>query len=204
MTATIVPSLPLLCPATFVVSRGWTETSSCVIDADSVRWDNRHVNLAEVTGAAYRTRRRSLNLVQRRTERVVVLETASDRCVIEMGTNRFGPSDARAQHDLYASLVATLHSQVEPRLRGDLLRSIAAGGSPMIGGLQLDRCGVTSASSGISIEWRQLPEAQLERGVVVVRATIEHPDRPVASIPMLSTNAVLLPELLAEATFAFS
>ena len=204
MTATIVPSLPLLSPTTFVVTRGWTETSSCVVDAGSVNWNDQHVSFTEVTGLAYGTRRRSLNLVQRRTERTIVLETDRARCIIEMGTNRFGPSDERAQHDLYATLVATLHGRVEPRLRGDLLRSIAAGGSPMIGDLELDRCGVTSAVSGTSIEWRQLPEAQLEQGMVVVRATIEHPDMPLASIPMLSTNAVLLPELLAEATFSFS
>jgi len=53
------------------------------------------------------------------------------------------------------------------------------------------------------MHWRQLPVAQVEGDVVSLRAVIEADSREPQTVPMQAANAVLLPELVAEASLLF-
>ncbi len=203
MTATLTPHLLEIAPASFTVPRGWAATASCQIDRAGVRWGEQHVAFDDLTAVAYKASRISRNLVQRQTARSVWLTTQTQTLHIALGHERFGPNRSGQHHEIYGSLVDALHTHAEPRLRADSIRTLAAGQAIWIGHLRLDRHGLHNQVTQQSMHWRQLPVAQVEGDVVSVRAVIEADSREPQTVPMQAANAVLLPELVAEASLLF-
>ena len=176
----------------------------CSVDATSMSWNGHTVEFSDIASVAYRMRRRSLNLIQSRIERRIIVGTPHGDLQIALGTSPFGRSNEHEQQGAYQAIVEALYERVEPRLRSEIIRSIAAGRVTQIGVLQLSHDSVSNTATGETIEWRQLPVAQIEGRRVVVRATVEHDGDPVCSMDMLTRGAVLLPELLADATIPFT
>jgi hypothetical protein len=203
MTATLTPHLLEIAPASFTVPRGWAATASCHIDRGGVRWGEQHVAFEDLTAVAYKARRISRNLVQRQTARSVWLTTPTQRLHIALGHERFGPNRSGQYHEIYGSLVEALHTHAEPRLRAESIRTLAAGQDIWIGHLRLDRHGIHNNVKQQTMHWRQLPVAQVEGDIVSVRAVIEAGPNEPQTVPMQAANAVLLPELVAEASLLF-
>lgn len=197
------PLLPALTPVRSVVPLRWRAAADLVVDADAVSWNGHRLPFASVRSVAYATRPRLVNLVQRRVERRVHLAGADDVIAIELATGAFGPRHETEHRSAYEGLVSMLHAVVEPRLRTEHLRQIAAGHTVPVGPLTLDRAGVAHAEGG-RLSWDRLPTAALDGADVSIRAALPRPtDRP-WHIPMICPNAVLLPELLDECGIAFA
>lgn len=176
---------------------------TCLVDGDGVSWLGNRVRFDDITAVAYSTRQARLNLVQARFVRRIRLRTASAELRLDMGVRAFGPGFEDEYRSIYTTVVAAVHARVEPRLRSEAVRAMAAGEALRIGGLQLTREGI-SVRSGQRLEWHQMPEAQLEQDRVVVRGTAQYGPGALCTIDMLTLGAVLLPELLAEATLPFA
>ncbi|MFV2040138.1 MAG: hypothetical protein ACC660_07835 [Acidimicrobiales bacterium] len=202
MAATTPPLLEEIEPAILAVParRG---RLTCLVDGDGVSWMDERVRFDEITSVAYATSSGRLNLVQARVERRIRLVTASGELQLDLGVRSFGTKFEDEHSAIYSTVVAAVHARVEPRLRSEALRAIAAGRTVRIGKLRLTRDDI-SIRGRKRLEWRQLPEAQLERRKVIVRGTLEQNTSVLCTLDMLTPGAVLLPELLAEATLPFA
>jgi len=203
MTATLTPHLHELAPTTFVVPRSWAVGTPCDIDSQGVQWGDQRIQFSDLTAVAYRATKRSRNLVQRHIARSIWLTGRSETLHIALGHERFGPNRDAQLHDIYGSLTDALHTHVEPRLRSELVRRLAAGEDVWIGALRLDRHGVHNPVERRSMNWRQLPVAQVEGKDISIRAVIEAAPSVAETVPMQAANGVLLPELVAEASLLF-
>lgn len=204
MTLTLpTPLLHDIDPAVLLVPDG-RRVHECRLDTVALTWNEHRIRYDAITAVAYATRARALNLVQRQVERRVRLRTATGSFELVLGSRPFGANHGATQHAAYRSVLATLHATVEPRLRAQLLRRMAAGAEVTVGPLRLTSSRIENLATGERVDWRQLPSAQLGRGVVSVSAAIEREAAALATIDMLLPNAPLLPELLDEATITFA
>ncbi len=204
MTTTLTPLLQNIEPVTLSTRLGRRAKFTCTIDGTGIQWGEHRLEFDDLTSLGYSTRTRRLNLVQRHLERRIRLLRGRDLFAIDLGHRSFGTDRDDEHLAIYSTVIASLHAQVEPRLRAEAIRAVAAGQSIQFGALRVSHDGLRVGHRSDRLEWRQLPVAQLEGDRVVVRATIEHDAEPLCVIAMLTPGAVLLPELLAEATVPFS
>lgn len=201
---TLSPLPPTFGPLELRVPTGWRTTAVFRVDDEAMEWDGHRMDFADIDRVAYATSERSLNLVQRQVTRRVHVGADDTTIAIEVGTQPFGPRSDVPHHQLYRTAVDVLHARVEPRLRAELRRRIAAGRMMTVGGLGLARAGVTLPAVERVMTWDRLPGAIFEGDRVRIRAAVGHHDEAPWDIPMLAPNAVLLPELLAECAEVFS
>lgn len=192
-------------PFDVCIPMAWRRTATCRVDGDGIEWNGSRVRFDDVVSVSYSSRKRSLNLVQRQMERRVVMATATSRMTIVMGRTPFGPRAENVRQGAYDSIVAALYQSVEPRLRSELLRAMAAGEQVEIGSLVLGSSGITNteAPQERPMTWDRLPGAFLDGDTVRVAAAISGGPES-WTLPMSCANAVLLPELLVEAAEAFA
>lgn len=205
MTATMpTPLLHTLDPVALTIRDGWRGRNEYRLDRSAVTWNNKRLAYDDIETVAYCAFRRPYNLVQRRLERRVRLGARRGGLELRLGVHAFGPNLAAQHHDAYRLLLTTLHALVEPRLRAQVLRTVAVDHAVDIGALRLSAGHLENTHTGERVEWRQLPSAQLEKDQVVVRVAVDHDTHPLARLSMLTPNAPLLPELLDEAAITFS
>lgn len=205
MTLTDLPPT-LVTPTMIDVPLGRGRTVALSVDERSVAIGRRHVALEDVRTVAYGTHTGSLNLVQRRVERHVRLTDDAGEIELALGVHAFGARNEFVHHQAYGAITTAIHAIVEPRLRAEILRTIASGAQVQIGDLWLDHDGIRSRSRAedTPIAWAHLPVAEFQRRLVAITATIDRADTVTWTVPMLTPNAVLLPELLIDAADAFA
>ncbi len=202
------PSPPLLHaiePMRFEVPVRWRASVECRIEPDGITWDGVCLPFARINSVAYATRSHPVNLVQSQVSRRIRLEAGAGVIDVNLGHRPFGPRVDDAHRFAHDTIVATVHDAVEPRLRAEALRRMAAGEPVAIGPLTLTHAGLTHGDHHAirPVAWERLPVALLEGTQVVVRATVGSAEQP-WTLDQLTPNAVLLPELLEEAAQAFS
>ncbi len=184
----------------------WRASVACRLDARGIAWDGVNIAFDRIRTVAYSSRQHSVNLVQSRVSRRIVLEAPDARIDIHLGHQPFGPRFDDVHRAVYDAVVAAVHEAAEPRLRAEGLRRIAAGEPLHIGPLTLTHAGLGHRHhhSVRPVSWERLPVALLEGTQVVVRATVSRDGDQPWTLDMMTPNAVLLPELLVEATRAFA
>lgn len=203
---TLAPLLPAISPMHQVVPTRWGAAAAITVDGEGIIWDGIEVGFHQITTVAYATRSRTLNLVQRRVERRVHVSSTGRSLAIELATAPFGPRHEDHQRGIYRAVVEVLYSTVEPRLRAQLIREIAAGSLANIGPLEVTAEGVRhrDARREPALSWEQIPIASLDgEHVTIVAAAAPRRDDPTWVVEMIEPNAVLLPELFAECAEVF-
>lgn len=192
-------------PTSVVVPTGWRTSATCTVDESGIVWDGQEVAYDQITSVAYSTSVHTMNFVQRRIMRHLSIRSTSVQLEIQLARHPFGPRAEHPQQSAYAAMIASLHEIVEPRLRSEYLRSIAAGDTVVIGAISMNHVGMTHESDpdGPPRTWSQLPLALLEADHVLVESAVAGVNEGPWKVNTMIPNAVLLPELLVEAADAF-
>jgi hypothetical protein len=194
-------------PTSVVVPIAWRATAECSVNETGIGWNDVALAYTQITSVAYGTQVRTVNLVQRRVMRRLRIDSATGDCLdIHLARRPFGPRAEMPQQTAFALIVASLHEMVEPRLRARYLRAIAAGDTVTVGPISMNDVGMIHESDplGRPRGWDRLPIALLEADHVLVESAVAGFDQKPWVLDAMTPNAVLLPELLAEAAEAFA
>ncbi len=193
-------------PTSVVVPTGWRTTATCTVDGTGIAWDDVELAYGQMTSVAYSTQMRTVNLVQRQVRRHLSITSTDSELEIHLARQPVGPRAELPQQTAFAAMVASLHEMVEPRLRAEYLRAIAAGDTVVLGPISMNHIGMTHESDPLCAPrgWDQLPLALLEADHVLVQSAVAGVNESPWKLNTMIPNAVLLPELLVEAAEAFS
>lgn len=176
-------------------------TARLVVSDDVLIWGATSVAYTDIVAVRYGTRNETTALLQQRRVRRIGMQTAAGALEICLGRADLGSTVEQIQADAYYAVIDRLHSHVEPRLRQAAFKAIHGGNRFAIGKISINRDGIVVPSrtrSRTFTEWRQLPSAHFEHDRVVLAADHNNGTRLIGGVSMLTSNAVLLPELCIE------
>jgi hypothetical protein len=176
-----------------------------VVTADNVSFGSRSVRLADVTGVAYWVGVQRVNGVEANVRRYVRFTTAASHLTVvcPTATLQRRPSRERVEAT-WAELVRLCDDLVRPRLMATALAVLTAGEAVVVGGVTVRAHGIEVAGRGRTTRaygWDELERVDAAAGFLTVYARGE--PAAVARVRLRQANAVLLPEMLAEAAATF-
>lgn len=182
------------------VPTGWRRTTRLQLSADRIIWGPDLVPLVAITGIAWSTRSKTINLTQTSTERSVRLVHPNGVLDIGMGGQAFGPANDPVHASAFAHLIQLLGDMVEPRIRLEQLSRLRSAIEPVtVGGIPMSVDGIHHQRifGGAQVTpWADFPTALIEGEHVLIRCGAALEPEVVAQRTTSVVNAVTLPGLL--------
>jgi hypothetical protein len=201
----VSPGDPAVLLDTVVTGLPLFRSKRLLVTADAVSFGSRSVRLADVTGVAYWVVVQTVNGVEANVRRYVRLTTAASHLTVVCPTATLQRRAPRARVETtWIELVRLCDDLVRPRLVATAMAVLTAGGAVAVGGVTVRAHGMEVAGRGRTTRaygWDELEQVDAAAGFLTVHVRGE--PAPVARVRLREANAVLLPEVLAEAAATF-